>query len=81
MTSCDNCGSRLYGGICSNCHEELYIVTNQSDDINFALSDEFLQKAEQQQREVTRKRRMEQEGITEEDIEETRSPLYYPENR
>ncbi len=26
MNTCEDCGSRVYGGRCVNCHEELYII-------------------------------------------------------
>ena len=47
---CENCGCRMYGGICSNCQEELYIFENQSADIDFPLSDEFMQKVKEQRK-------------------------------
>lgn len=39
---CEDCGCRIYNGVCSNCHEELYIIENQSEFIDHALSDEFV---------------------------------------
>lgn len=45
---CEDCGCRLSGGICSNCQEELYIVTEQAEFIDGPLSKEFLEKADEQ---------------------------------
>lgn len=48
MTACENCGCRVYSGICSNCCEELYILEHQAADIEQPLSEEFLAKAAEQ---------------------------------
>lgn len=49
MSYCDDCGCRTSGGICSNCQEELYILTHQVEDLDdVRLSDEFLTKAKEQ---------------------------------
>lgn len=49
MSYCDDCGCRMSGGICSNCDEELYILTHQAEDLDdVRLSDEFLSKAKEQ---------------------------------
>lgn len=48
MTHCEDCGCKVYGGICSNCQEEHFIIENQYEYIDFPLSDEFLQKAKEQ---------------------------------
>lgn len=48
--SCENCGTKLYDGICQNCQEELYIYTNQYDDMDKPISDEFMQKVIEQER-------------------------------
>ena len=55
MNYCPDCGSRMNGGICSNCHEELYILTYQADDIDQPVSDEFAAKAMKQQEELRKK--------------------------
>ena len=52
MTYCEDCGCKVYGGICSNCQEELYIVENQSEYIENPLSNEFLQKAKEQKERI-----------------------------
>ena len=57
MSHCVNCGCKKSGGICSNCHEELYIIENQSEYIDFPLSDEFLKKAKEQKEEIERRKR------------------------
>lgn len=54
---CENCGCGLHNGICSNCHEESYILTYQSDGIDFPLSDEFIEKANSQDGEIALNRR------------------------
>ncbi len=46
---CNDCGCKMSGGICSNCHEELYILEYQGDYIDSPLSDEFMEKAQEQQ--------------------------------
>jgi hypothetical protein len=50
MPYCDDCGCRMSNGICSGCMEELYILENQAEDIEFRPSDEFMQAAGEQQR-------------------------------
>lgn len=52
MAYCNDCGCKTSNGICSNCHEELYIVEYQGEYIDFDLSDEFLEKVEQQRKEI-----------------------------
>jgi hypothetical protein len=51
MGYCDDCGTKLSGGICPNCQEELYIFENQHEDLP-PLSDEFSEKVKQQRKEV-----------------------------
>jgi len=46
---CPDCGCRRSGGICSNCQEELYILTYQAEYITEPLSEEFINKAEDQE--------------------------------
>jgi hypothetical protein len=50
-----DCGCRMAGGICSNCQEELYILTFQGDDMDDPVSDEFLAEAERQRAEIAAK--------------------------
>jgi len=38
----------MYGGICSNCQEELYIMENQSDYEDFSVTQEFMNAADEQ---------------------------------
>lgn len=45
MSYCSDCGCKIYDGICSNCHEELYIITNQGEYIDFELSEDFKERA------------------------------------
>lgn len=49
---CEDCGCRTSNGVCSNCQEELYILENQGEYIDFPLSNEFMAKAAKQAREV-----------------------------
>jgi len=51
MKHCDNCGTKLSGGTCPNCAEELYIYENQIDDLPENLSEEFMNKVRQQKEE------------------------------
>lgn len=53
---CENCGCILNGSICSNCHEELFILTYQAEDITEPVSKEFAEKAEEQKQEIKRKK-------------------------
>jgi hypothetical protein len=53
---CPDCGSRaMNNDVCSNCHEELYILENQSDVIDEPMPEWFLERAAKQQREVNSK--------------------------
>lgn len=52
---CEDCGCNTVYGVCSNCHEELYIVSYQNEFIDRPLSHEFLQKAEEQSGQVATK--------------------------
>jgi len=45
---CEDCGCKMWGNICSNCQEELAILTYQAEDIVGGVSPEFAQKAEEQ---------------------------------
>jgi len=47
--NCADCGSKVYGGHCVNCHEETYIAEqNYSNDEPIAFSPEFNAKLDQQ---------------------------------
>jgi hypothetical protein len=52
--ACEDCGCRMYGGICSNCQEELYILENQADCLG-PVSDEFMEMAGEQRRLLKRR--------------------------
>lgn len=56
MRACENCGCRVYNGVCTNCHEETYILETQSEDMTYPISDEFMQKVAEQRPEVERNR-------------------------
>jgi hypothetical protein len=49
---CEDCGCILEGGVCSNCQEELFIIRNQLEDIDFPLSKDFIDKANRQEKEL-----------------------------
>jgi len=42
MAWCEDCGTKLSGGICPNCSEELFIYTEQYEYLPDDLSDKFL---------------------------------------
>jgi len=48
-STCEDCGNKLYGGVCSNCQEELYIVQEQAEFIEAPLSSSFLEKVAEQE--------------------------------
>jgi hypothetical protein len=54
MARCEDCGTPMNGGICSNCHEELYIMTYQADDMD-AVSQEFRDLADEQRQAIKRR--------------------------
>lgn len=53
MAYCNDCGCRMSEGICSNCHEELWIVEYQGEFLP-KMSEEFAEKAESQRRSISR---------------------------
>ena len=52
LSYCLDCGCKMSSGICSNCHEELYIIENQSEFITHPLSDEFTDNVAIQRKQV-----------------------------
>lgn len=53
MTYCEDCGCKVYGGHCVNCHEETFIAEqNYSNDEPIAFSREFNDKLDDQAREA-----------------------------
>ena len=48
MKTCEDCGCRVYNGICSNCKEELYIYETQFDDMIKPISDAFMKRVTEQ---------------------------------
>lgn len=48
MAHCEDCGTKLDGGICPNCSEELYIYENQYEYLPDSLSDDFVDKVKEQ---------------------------------
>jgi len=55
---CPDCGGRTSNGVCSNCQEELWILENQSEYID-EVSQEFADKAKEQQKELKKRNREE----------------------
>ena len=52
MSYCINCGTKLSGGICQWCQEELFIITEQYEFLPDHLSDDFTSKAKDQKEQV-----------------------------
>lgn len=55
MSYCSDCGTKLSGGMCPNCHEELYIFETQYDDLP-PLSEKFASQVREQRDEVKRRK-------------------------
>ena len=49
MGYCEDCGCKTSYGVCSNCQEELYIIENQGDFIDFELPEEFMKRVKEQE--------------------------------
>ena len=49
MGYCNDCGCKTSDGTCSNCQEELYILENQGDFIDFELPEEFMERVKEQE--------------------------------
>jgi len=56
MSLCEDCGCKTDNGMCPNCHEELWILEHQFEDIDFPISDEFAKKAEEQKEEIRKRK-------------------------
>ncbi len=56
---CEDCGTRLSGGVCSNCQEELCIMENQIlvDGLDIDVSQDFADKSIEQREELKRRKR------------------------
>ena len=52
MSHCEDCGTKTYNGICQNCHEELYILDNQYEFMDKPISQQFMELADQQAKQV-----------------------------
>ena len=50
MAYCEDCGTKLSGGICPNCSEELFIFTEQNEYLPDNISDEFMEKVKEQEK-------------------------------
>jgi hypothetical protein len=58
MSRCLDCGCYLEGGICSNCHEALFIQTYQSEYMVEPVSREFAAEASQQAKTIKERDQM-----------------------
>ena len=59
MGYCPDCGCKSYNGACTNCHEELYIIDQYYEmegELEYPLSDEFVEKVELQRADVKAKK-------------------------
>lgn len=53
MKTCSNCGCKVYNGHCVNCHEEIYIMEqNSKNDEPIGFSNEFWNKVKKQEKEA-----------------------------
>ena len=48
---CEDCGTKMHGTRCPNCHEELVILEEQSEFIS-EVSQEFAEKAHEQSEQI-----------------------------
>jgi hypothetical protein len=62
MSYCDDCGTKLSGCACPNCDEEFVILTEQSEDIDFAPSDDFMRAVEEAGERIKERRSRERSG-------------------
>ena len=57
MNYCEDCGSKVYDGRCTNCHEELYIL-DQYIELDMTPPDEsteFMKKVKEQNKQIKQK--------------------------
>lgn len=53
MNYCPDCGCKMYNGVCTNCHEEIYIA-EQYYELDMPMPDSFKEKLEEvQQKQIT----------------------------
>lgn len=52
--SCDNCGTKLRNGICTNCHEELYINDFQMPEDPPVVGKEWNELVSHQRKEINK---------------------------
>lgn len=52
---CEDCGCKVYGGACTNCHEEIYIE-QQYHDLDMEVPNSIFEKAREQERKIKRQR-------------------------
>lgn len=58
MSYCENCGCKVYGGHCVNCHEETFIFEQAQDLDDVTFSKEFLDKVNEQEQEAKRQKKI-----------------------
>jgi hypothetical protein len=52
MMHCEDCGTKIYNGICPNCHKETYIEREFAKEMNFKRSDWWVKKLEEQKQPI-----------------------------
>lgn len=60
MAKCQDCGCSTSNGICSNCQEELYIDTYQSEEYDYPPNKDFREKVAEQREYVDRENKLRQ---------------------
>lgn len=58
MKTCDDCGTTLRDGICTNCYEELYINDYQMPEFPCEVSDEWKETVAKQRQELKEKKNL-----------------------
>ena len=46
MAYCPDCGCKMYNGVCTNCHEEMYIA-EQYNELDMQMPESFQHKLEE----------------------------------
>lgn len=53
--NCENCGCKMYGGACVNCHEETLIFEQWQDVEDSECSQEFVDEVQKQLKQIKNK--------------------------
>lgn len=54
MNYCDDCGSKVYNGACTNCHEEIYIE-QQYHELNMDTPNSIYEQSRKHEADIQRK--------------------------